>query len=164
MRNIITRRKALGWMSGVTLFHSSVRQLFSTATTALESRVPRFHVNTATGRINDPQRPLWINNSWHLWVLWNSDFPHHSGGTVWLHFSSSDLVHWSERGNSIPKYTTPYGDVWTGSSVVDPQNSAGFGRDTVVALMTMPCKPMGGQGTARWYSAMTMVLPSNSTR
>jgi levanbiose-producing levanase len=42
--------------------------------------------------------------------------------------------------------------VWTGSSVIDKTGSAGFGRDTVVALMTMPCKPMGGQGTGRWYS------------
>ena len=80
------------------------------------------------------------------------DFPH-GRGTVWLRFSLMDLVHWTERGTSIPKNTTPYGDVWTGSSVVDKaQVAAGFGRDTVVALMTMPCRPMGGQGTGRWYS------------
>ena len=152
MRSLITRRKVLGLLAGGTLFSSSVRRLVSAVTTTIEPRVPRFHVNAATGRINDPQRPLWINDSWHLWILWNSDFPHHRGGTVWLHFSSIDLVHWSQRGTSIPKDTTPYGDVWTGSSVIDRHNSAGFGRGTVLALMTMPCKPLGGQGTARWYS------------
>ena len=151
MRTFITRRQALGWIGSATSLQSSALKLLSEATAAVESRVPRFHVNTATGRINDPQRPLWINDCWNLWVLWNKDFPP-GHGTVWLRFSSIDLVHWTERGTSIPKNTTPYGDVWTGSTVVDKANATGFGRDTVVALMTMPCKPMGGQGTGRWYS------------
>jgi levanase len=92
-----------------------------------------------------------MEDSWNLWILWNQGFPQ-GHGTVWLRFSSVDLVHWIERGTSIPKNTTPYGDVWTGSSVVDSTGSAGFGRDAVVALMTMPCRPLGGQGTGRWYS------------
>ncbi len=151
MRTFITRRRALGWIGGTSLLQSSTLNLLSEATAAVGSRVPRFHVNTVTGRINDPQRPLWMNGCWNLWILWNKDFPD-GRGTVWLHFTSEDLVHWAERGTSIPKNTTPYGDVWTGSSLVDKANTAGFGRDTVVALMTMPCRPMGGQGTGRWYS------------
>jgi levanase len=151
MSSFMTRRRVLGLIGSASLLHSSARRLFSGVTTAIGSRVPRFHVATATGRINDPQRPLWINGCWNLWILWNKDFPD-GRGTVWLRFTSKDLVHWAEAGTSIPKNTTPYGDVWTGSSVVDKENTAGFGRDTVVALMTMPCKPMGGQGTGRWYS------------
>jgi levanase len=151
MRIFITRRRALGWIGSATLLQSSALRLFSEATSAVGSRVPRFHVNTATGRINDPQRPLWSNGCWNLWILWNRDFPQ-GHGTVWLRFSSIDLVHWTEQGTSIPKNTTPYGDVWTGSSVVDQANTAGFGRNTVVVLMTMPCRSLGGQGTGRWYS------------
>jgi levanase len=151
MKSFITRRRALGLIGSVSLLHSSAQSLFSGISAAVGSRVPRFHVATATGRINDPQRPLWIHGCWNLWILWNKDFPE-GRGTVWLRFTSKDLVHWAEVGTSIPKNTTPYGDVWTGSSVVDRANTAGFGRDTVVALMTMPCKPMGGQETGRWYS------------
>ena len=74
MRSFITRRRALGWIGSATLLQSSARKLFPWATAAVGSRVPRFHVNTATGRINDPQRPLWINDCWNLWILWNRDF------------------------------------------------------------------------------------------
>ena len=151
MSSFMTRRRVLGLIGSASLLHSSARRLFSEVTAGIGSRVPRFHAATATGRINDPQRPLWINGCWNLWILWNKDFPD-GRGTVWLRFTSKDLVHWAEQGTSIPKNTTPYGDVWTGSSVVDKANTAGFGRDTVVALMTMPCKPMGGQGTGRWHS------------
>lgn len=151
MSSFMTRRRVLGLIGSASLLHASARRLFSGVTAAIGSRVPRFHVATGTGRINDPQRPLWINDRWNLWILWNKDFPN-GRGTVWLRFTSKDLVHWAEAGTSIPKNTTPYGDVWTGSSVVDGANTAGFGRDTVVALMTMPCRPMGGQGTGRWYS------------
>ena len=151
MSSFMTRRRVLGLIGSASLLHSSGRRLFSEVTAGIGSRVPRFHAATATGRINDPQRPLWINGCWNMWILWNKDFPD-GHGTVWLRFTSKDLVHWAEAGTSIPKNTTPYGDVWTGSSVVDKANTAGFGRDIVVALMTMPCKPMGGQGTGRWYS------------
>ena len=151
MGSFMTRRRVLGLIGSASLLHSSGRRLFSEVTAGIGSRVPRFHAATATGRINDPQRPLWINGCWNLWILWNKDFPD-GRGTIWLRFISKDLVHWAAAGTSIPKNTTPYGDVWTGSSVIDGANTAGFGRDTVVALMTMPCKPMGGQGTGRWYS------------
>lgn len=112
---------------------------------------PKFHLTPASGWINDPQRPLWFNNTWNLWVLWNGDFP--SGrGTAWRRFTSSDLVHWVDQGTAIPKYTTPYGDVWTGSAVVDANNTAGYGANAIVAIMTMSCQNLGGQSSGLWYS------------
>ncbi len=112
---------------------------------------PRFHLTPAFGWINDPQRPLWIGNQWNLWILWNGDYPT-GNGTAWRRYTSSDLVKWGDQGVSIPKYTNAYGDVWTGSSVIDTDNSAGYGAGTVIALMTMPCESLGGQSTALWYS------------
>jgi sucrose-6-phosphate hydrolase SacC (GH32 family) len=84
-------------------------------------------------------------------VLWNADFPS-GNGTAWRRYTSSDLVNWADQGVSIPKYTTTYGDVWTGSSVVDTNNSAGYGAGAVIAIMTMPCNTLGGQGSGLWYS------------
>jgi levanase len=112
---------------------------------------PRFHLTPASGWINDPQRPLWINGTWNLWVLWNADFPS-GNGTAWRRYTSSDLVNWTDKGISIPKYTTNYGDVWTGSTVVDTNNTAGYGAGAVIAIMTMPCNSLGGQGSGLWYS------------
>jgi levanbiose-producing levanase len=112
---------------------------------------PLYHLTPATEWINDPQRPLWINNTWNLWILWNGDYPT-GNGTAWRRYTSSDLVNWTDQGISIPKYTTVYGDVWTGSSVIDTNNTAGYGAGAVIALMTMPCNTLGGQGTGLWYS------------
>lgn len=112
---------------------------------------PAYHLTPASGWINDPVRPLWMGGIWNLWVLWNTDFPT-GNGTAWRRYTSSDLVNWTDEGVSIPKYTTAYGDVWGGSSVVDTNNTAGYGAGAVIALMTMPCNSLGGQGTGLWYS------------
>lgn len=112
---------------------------------------PAYHLTPASGWINDPVRPLWTGGIWNLWVLWNTDFPT-GNGTAWRRYTSSDLVNWTDQGVSIPKYTTAYGDVWGGSSVVDTNNTAGYGAGAVIALMTMPCNSLGGQGSGLWYS------------
>jgi len=112
---------------------------------------PKFHLTPALGWINDPQRPLWLNNLWNLWILWNGDYPT-GRGTSWRRFTSPDLVNWTDQGVSIPKNTTENGDCWTGSSVIDLDNTAGHGAGAVIALMTMSCRNLGGQGTGLWYS------------
>lgn len=84
-------------------------------------------------------------------MLWNGDFPS-GNGTAWRRYTSTDLVNWTDKGVSIPKYTTSYGDVWTGSTVVDTNNTAGYGAGAVIAIMTMPCNTLGGQGSGLWYS------------
>ncbi|WP_336947402.1 putative phage tail protein [Asaia sp. HN010] len=109
----------------------------------------RFHLTPPAGTwMNDTQRPIWINGQWVLWYLWNGDFPS-GGGTAWRRAVSTDLVTWQDAGVSIPKYTTPYGDIWTGSAVIDTQNTAGFGAGVVIAMVTMPWQ---GQSVARWVS------------
>lgn len=112
---------------------------------------PKYHLTPALGWINDPQRPLWMNNVWNLWILWNGDYPT-GRGTSWRRFTSSDLVTWTDQGVSIPKNITDYGDSWTGSSVVDIRNTAGHGAGAVIALMTMASRNLGGQSTGLWYS------------
>ena len=159
----ITRRKALTLIAGAVPASLLLQGCSSSSTSSstptptptptpnpTQAR-PRYHLAPASAWINDPQRPLWINKEWNLWVLWNADYPS-SNGTAWRRYTSSDLVNWADQGVSIPKYTTTYGDVWTGSSVVDTTNSAGYGAGAVIAIMTMPCNSLGGQGTGLWYS------------
>lgn len=122
-----------------------------TATTV--SARPRYHIAAPDGGwINDPQRPVRIGNGWTMWALYNPTWP--SGGTEWRRWTSTDLVNWTDRGVSIPRGTTSFGDVWSGSAVIDTDNTAGFGAGTLIALATMPADNPAGQNqsTALWYS------------
>lgn len=111
---------------------------------------PRYHIAAPPGGwINDPQRPLKLGDTWTLWALYNPTFP--KGGTNWRRWTSTDLVTWQDRGIAIPRNTTPFGDVWSGSTVIDTDNSAGFGAGALVTLVTMPV-PKVGQSCALWYS------------
>ena len=96
---------------------------------------PAVHLTPAERWMNDPQRPFWLDGAWHYYYLYNADYPD-GNGTEWYHATSTDLVHWREEGVAIEKYANGLGDIETGSAVVDTENTAGFGRGAVVAIMT----------------------------
>ena len=121
--------------------------------TATVSGRPRYHIAAPDGGwINDPQRPVRIGDSWTMWVLYNPTYP--DGGTEWRRWTSTDLVTWQDRGVAIPRRTTAFGDVWSGSAVIDTADTAGFGAGTLIALLTMPADNAAGQNQscALWYS------------
>ncbi|NUP36237.1 MAG: glycoside hydrolase family 32 protein, partial [Streptomyces sp.] len=91
---------------------------------------------------NDPQRPVWIDGEYHYYYLYNADYPAGPVGTAWRLATSTDLVSFTDRGVAVPKDTTPNGDVWSGSAVVDTDNTAGFGAGAVIVIATM--SPGGG--------------------
>lgn len=124
----------------------------SPTTTQINER-PRYHVAAPSGGwINDPQRPVRIGDRWTIWALFNATYP--TDGTEWRRWTSTDLVTWQDQGISIPRHTTSYGDIWTGSAVIDVANSAGFGTGALIALVTMPADNEAGQNQscALWYS------------
>ncbi|MEU6918687.1 glycoside hydrolase family 32 protein [Streptomyces olindensis] len=86
---------------------------------------------------NDPQRPVWIDGEYHYYYLHNADYLAGEIGTAWRLATSRDLVSFTDRGIAVPKDTTPNGDVWSGSAVVDSGNTAGFGAGAVIVLATM---------------------------
>ncbi|GAB1213292.1 hypothetical protein ATERTT37_002441 [Aspergillus terreus] len=65
-----------------------------------------------------------------------------AGGTEWYHVTSTDMVQWTRQGVAIQKYRPNppagviLGDIETGSSIVDANNTSGFGRNAIVALLT----------------------------
>lgn len=96
---------------------------------------PAIHLTPAQHWMNDPQRPFFLDGLWHFYYLYNADHPD-GNGTAWYHATSPDLVHWTDRGVAIDKYTNGLGDIWTGTAVVDRDNTAGFGAGAVIALVT----------------------------
>lgn len=106
---------------------------------------PSYHITPETKWMNDPQRPFFAGGEWHLYYLYNSNWDTSNpgaGGTEWYHVTSSDMVHWTRRGVAIRKYQPNpstgafLGDIETGSSVIDTRNSAGFGQNAVIAVLT----------------------------
>ncbi|TDN91641.1 glycoside hydrolase family 32 protein [Microbacterium sp. BK668] len=96
---------------------------------------PAVHLTPERNWMNDPQRPFLLDGLWHYYYLYNADHPD-GNGTAWYHATSTDLVHWTDHGVAIEKYTNGLGDIWTGTAVVDRENTAGFGEDAVVAVVT----------------------------
>ncbi|WP_281242889.1 glycoside hydrolase family 32 protein [Sporolactobacillus nakayamae] len=111
---------------------------------------PVYHFSVPDKWMNDPQRPIYFNGTYHYYYLYNRDYPK-GNGTEWRLTTSKDLVHWKDDGVAIPKYTNKNGDIWTGSVVRDTENTAGFGKNTLVAIVTQP-PAQRNQEQFLWYS------------
>ncbi|MCC9022151.1 glycoside hydrolase family 32 protein [Bacillus nakamurai] len=110
-----------------------------------------FHFTTPDKWKNDPQKPIFFEGKYHYYYLYNHDYPD-GNGTEWRHAVSEDLVHWTDEGTAIPKYTNPNGDIWSGSVVIDKDNTAGFGKNALVAIVTQPSAKTKNQEQYLWYS------------
>ncbi|MCD9879793.1 glycoside hydrolase family 32 protein [Streptomyces guryensis] len=98
-----------------------------------------YHFTVPDQWMNDPQRPVWIDGEYHYYYLYNRDYSTGgtTAGTAWRLATSTDLVSFTDRGIAVPKDTTPNGDVWSGSAVIDTGNTAGFGAGAVIVIVTM---------------------------
>lgn len=112
---------------------------------------PVYHFSTPDKWKNDPQKPIYFDGEYHYYYLYNHDYPK-GNGTEWRHATSKDLVHWKDKGVAIPKYTNKNGDIWSGSVVEDKENTAGFGKGAIVAIMTQPSADGQKQEQYLWYS------------
>jgi len=103
------------------------------AENALEDYRPAYHFSPKKGWMNDPNGLVYLNGTYHLF------FQHNPDSTVWGpmhwgHATSTDLVHWEER--PIALFPDELGTIFSGSAVVDRDNTAGFGENALVAIFT----------------------------
>ena len=98
-----------------------------------EKHRPQIHYTPVANWVNDPNGMVYLDGVWHLYYQYNPGGPDW-GNLSWGHATSSDLVHWKEE--AVVLRPDNLGMVFSGSAVCDHENSAGFGRDAIVALYT----------------------------
>lgn len=94
---------------------------------------PTYHHTPAYGWMNDPNGMFYKDGVWNLY------FQHNPYGSqwenmTWGHSTSTDLLHWKYEGDAI--LPDVIGTIFSGSAVVDKNNTAGFGEGAVIALYT----------------------------
>ena len=121
-----------GELSGFTCWKNM--QLSDTFDTANREKYrPVYHHTPAWGWMNDPNGMFYKDGVWHLY------FQHNPYGSqwenmTWGHSTSTDLIHWTFQG--APIEADAWGTIFSGSAVVDHNNTSGFGKGAVVAMYT----------------------------
>jgi fructan beta-fructosidase len=115
--------------------------------TLSEPHRPQCHFTPKTGWMNDPNGMVYFEGEYHLF------YQHYPDSTVWgpMHWGhavSKDMVRWQDL--PIALYPDKLGYIFSGSAVVDVQNTSGFGEgkeQPLVAIYTY--HDMAGEKSGR---------------
>ncbi len=107
------------------------------AASAQQNREPhreQFHFSPKAHWMNDPNGMVYYQGTYHLF------FQYYPNGTTWGpmhwgHTTSKDMVYWQEQ--PIALYPDNLGLIFSGSVVVDTDNTSGFGRNGQVPLVAI---------------------------
>ena len=111
-----------------------------------EPHRPQFHFSPEKMWMNDPNGLVFYEGEYHLFYQYYPDSTVW-GPMHWGHAVSTDLLHWEHL--PIALYPDSLGYIFSGSAVVDWNNSSGFGKDStppLVAIFTyhnMPAEKAG---------------------
>jgi fructan beta-fructosidase len=105
---------------------------------------PQFHFTSKRGWNNDTNGMVYYDGEYHMFYQHNP-FGWPWGNMTWGHAVSTDMIHWKELGDAI--HPDAMGTIFSGSAVVDENNTAGFqtGDEKVIV-----CFYTSAGGTNAW--------------
>ena len=89
---------------------------------------PQYHYSPKANWVNDPNGLVYYEGVWHLYYQYNPTSNTNNSNTHWGHATSTDLVNWEEQG--IALFPDDLGTMWSGTGVVDHNNTSGFFTNT----------------------------------
>ena len=117
----------------------TVKRQGSPETYYTEPYRPQYHITPESGWLNDPNGLVYFDGEYHAFYQYYADSKFPGDLKSWAHMVSTDLVHWEP----LPVALEPdeYGSIWSGSAVVDHNNSSGLfddvpGKTGLVAFYT----------------------------
>ena len=111
--------------------------LFAKAQNSLvycEQYRPQLHFSPKAHWMNDPNGMVYNNGTYHLF------YQYYPGATIWGpmhwgHATSNDMLHWKEQ--PVALFPDSIGYIFSGSTVVDKNNTSGFGKDGKAPLVAI---------------------------
>lgn len=108
---------------------------------------PQYHFSPPANWLNDPNGLVYYRGEYHLFYQYHPDSSVW-GPMHWGHAVSKDLVNWQHL--PVALFPDEHGAIFSGSAVIDWDNSAGFGKEAMVAIFTHDRK--SGQCQSLAYS------------
>jgi fructan beta-fructosidase len=99
-----------------------------------EPHRPQIHFSPEAHWMNDPNGMVYANGTYHLF------YQYYPGATVWGpmhwgHATSKDMISWKHE--PIALYPDSLGYIFSGSAVVDVNNTSGFGKNGKAPLVAI---------------------------
>lgn len=122
------------YLLGILLCSTCILKAQDTAKIYHEQYRPQIHFSPQRHWTNDPNGMVFYKGNYHLF------FQYYPNGTTWgpMHWGhaiSKDLIHWKEL--PIALYPDSLGYIFSGSAVVDSNNTSGFGQNGKTPLVAI---------------------------